>query len=154
MFCQRISQLHKIVIYIPNKWITYVLTDFSQAINASSANLLVILRKLWFFFLSDLDFFFWIGLTRVTWLVGLINVGTIQSHGLAWKEKRKEKRKSRNTLYSISKSITCLRVRLGTSYLVEIKNFLLKVLYIKLKVSWNSTLGPINSTKNCNETHE
>ena len=26
MFCQRISQLHKIVTYIPNKWITYVLT--------------------------------------------------------------------------------------------------------------------------------
>ena len=26
MFCQRISQLHKIVTYVPNKWITYVLT--------------------------------------------------------------------------------------------------------------------------------
>ena len=25
-FCQRISQLHKIVTYVPNKWITYVLT--------------------------------------------------------------------------------------------------------------------------------
>ena len=75
------------------------LLDFSQAINASSANLLVILSKLWFFFffLLDLDFLFWTGLTRVTWLVGLINVCTIQSHGLAWKKKRKEKRKSRDT---------------------------------------------------------
>ena len=26
MFCQRISQLHKIVTYVPNKWLTYVLT--------------------------------------------------------------------------------------------------------------------------------
>ena len=26
LFCQRISQLHKIVTYVPNKWITYVLT--------------------------------------------------------------------------------------------------------------------------------
>ena len=26
MFCQMISQLHKIVIYVPNKWLTYVLT--------------------------------------------------------------------------------------------------------------------------------
>ena len=26
VFCQRISQLHKIMTYVPNKWITYVLT--------------------------------------------------------------------------------------------------------------------------------
>ena len=76
--------------------------DLSQAINASSASLLVILRKLWFFFfLSALYFFFffffWTGLTRVIWLVGLINVGTIQSHGLAWKEKKEKKRESLGT---------------------------------------------------------
>ena len=29
-FCQRISQLHKILIYIPNKWNTYVLTTYTQ----------------------------------------------------------------------------------------------------------------------------
>ena len=27
-FCQKISELHKIVTYVPNKWITYVLTLF------------------------------------------------------------------------------------------------------------------------------
>ena len=32
MFCQRISQLHNIVAYVPNKWITYVLTIFPLAI--------------------------------------------------------------------------------------------------------------------------
>ena len=29
-FCQRISQLHKILTYIPNKWNTYVLTTYTQ----------------------------------------------------------------------------------------------------------------------------
>ena len=28
VFCQRISQLHKIMTYVPNKWITYVLTPW------------------------------------------------------------------------------------------------------------------------------
>ena len=32
-----------------------------------------------------------------------------------------------------------LRVCLGSAYFVEIENFLLKVLYIKIKISWNST---------------
>lgn len=104
----------------PSNLIKYLSTllDFSQAINASSANLFVVLSKLWFFFfLSDLDFFFCTGLTRVTWLVGLMNVCTIQSHGLAWKEKVKEKRKSRDTPNSIPKSITCLSVTLWLMHL-------------------------------------
>ena len=33
-------------------------------------------------------------------------------------------------------------------------HLLLKVLYIKVKISWNSTLGPINNTKKCSGTHE
>ena len=47
-----------------------------------------------------------------------------------------------------------LEFRLRTAYLAEIENFLLKVLYIKLKGSWNSTIGLMNSTKKCNGTHE
>ena len=43
---------------------------------------------------------------------------------------------------------------MGTVYLAEIENFLLKVLYIKLKDSWNSTIGPINNTKKCNGTYK
>ena len=31
-FCQRISQLHKILTYVPNKWITYVLTKANRTI--------------------------------------------------------------------------------------------------------------------------
>ena len=41
-----------------------------------------------------------------------------------------------------------LRVHLGTFYLVEIKNFLLKVVLIKLKSSWNNTIGLTNNIKN------
>lgn len=114
----------------PSNLIKFLSTivDLSQAINASSASLLVILRKLWFlFFLSALYFwFFWTGLTRVIWFVGLINVGTIQSHGLAWKEKRKEKRKSRDTSNPIPKSITCLSF---TFWLVHLRFFIIKFLY-------------------------
>ena len=40
-----------------------------------------------------------------------------------------------------------LRVCLGIAYLVEIENFLLKTLQIKLKGSWNSTVRLMNSTK-------
>ena len=46
------------------------------------------------------------------------------------------------------------RVRLEITYLSEIENFLMKILYIKLKSSWNGTVGSINSTKKCNETYE
>ena len=67
-------------------------------------------------------FFFWTRLTRVIWLVRL-NIGTIESHGLAWKEKRKEKRKFRDTPNSIPKSITCLSF---TLWLVHLKFFIIK----------------------------
>ena len=46
------------------------------------------------------------------------------------------------------------RVRLEITYLFEIENFLMKILYIKLKSSWNGIVGPINSTKKCNGTYE
>ena len=46
------------------------------------------------------------------------------------------------------------RVGLEITYLSEIENFLMKILYIKLKSSWNGTVRPINSTKKCNETYE
>ena len=46
------------------------------------------------------------------------------------------------------------RVRLEITYVFEIENFLMKILYIKLKSSWNDTVGPINSTKKCNGTYE
>ena len=46
------------------------------------------------------------------------------------------------------------RVRLEITYLSEIENFLMKILYIKLKSSWNGIVGPINSTKKCNGTYE
>ena len=39
---------------------------------------------------------------------------------------------------------------MGTAYLAETKNFVLKVLYIKLKSSKNNTLRLMNSTKKCN----
>ena len=39
-------------------------------------------------------------------------------------------------------------------YLAKIKIFLLKVLKIKVKVSWNSTVRFMNSTKKCSGTHE
>ena len=47
-----------------------------------------------------------------------------------------------------------LRICLGTVYLTETENFLLKILSIKLKVNWNSTSGPINNTKKCNGTYK
>ena len=40
--------------------------------------------------------------------------------------------------------IVCLR----SAYFIEIEIFLLKVLYIKINVSWNSTVGFMNSSKN------
>ena len=36
----------------------------------------------------------------------------------------------------------------GTTYLIKIENFLLKILLIKIKVSWNNTVRLINSIKN------
>ena len=47
-----------------------------------------------------------------------------------------------------------LWVRLGTTYLAEIENFLLKILLIKVKANWNSTVGLMNSTKKYSGTHE
>ena len=47
-----------------------------------------------------------------------------------------------------------VRVYLGSTYFAETENFLLNVLYIKAKISWNSTVRFINSTKKCSETHE
>ena len=41
-----------------------------------------------------------------------------------------------------------LSVNLESTYLTEIENFLLKVLYIKLKVNWNNTMKLMNSNKN------
>ena len=46
------------------------------------------------------------------------------------------------------------RVGLEITYLSEIENFLMKILYIKLKSSWNGTVRFINSTKKCNEAYE
>ena len=40
-----------------------------------------------------------------------------------------------------------LRVHFGRAYFVKIKFFLLKVLWIKLKDSWNSMMKLINNTK-------
>ena len=47
-----------------------------------------------------------------------------------------------------------LKVCLGSVYFAETENFLLKVLKIKVKVSWNNTMRPMNSTKKCSGTHE
>ena len=41
----------------------------------------------------------------------------------------------------LKKKNDILRVYLDTAYFAKIKNLLLKVLYIKVKVSWNSTVG-------------
>ena len=38
-FCQRISQLHKIVTYDPNMWNTYVLTDLIISMHPYEMNL-------------------------------------------------------------------------------------------------------------------
>ena len=45
-------------------------------------------------------------------------------------------------------------IYLDTVYFAKIENLLLKVLYIKKKISWNSTVGFINSTKKYNGTHK
>ena len=42
-----------------------------------------------------------------------------------------------------------ISVRLGFAYFAEIENFLLKILLIKVKVSWNSIVKLMNSTKKC-----
>ena len=47
-----------------------------------------------------------------------------------------------------------LRVCLESAYFAKIENSFLKILQIKVKVNWNSIVGPMNSTKKCNETHE
>ena len=39
-------------------------------------------------------------------------------------------------------------VYLDTVYFAKIENLLLKVLQIKVKISWNSTMRLMNSTKN------
>ena len=46
------------------------------------------------------------------------------------------------------------KVCLNTAYFAETENLLLKVLYIKVKVSWNNIMRPINSTKKYNKTYE
>ena len=43
---------------------------------------------------------------------------------------------------------------MDTVYFTEIEKLLLKVLYIKVKVSWNSTVGHINSAKKCNKIYK
>ena len=45
-------------------------------------------------------------------------------------------------------------VSLRSIYFAETEIFLLKVLYIKGKVSWNNIVRPMNSTKKYNETHK
>ena len=47
-----------------------------------------------------------------------------------------------------------IMVYLDTAYFAEIENFLLKILQIKVKVSWNSTVGHMNNVKKCSETHK
>ena len=47
-----------------------------------------------------------------------------------------------------------LRVCLNTAYVAETKKLLLKVLLIKVKVSWNSIVRSINSAKKCSEVHK
>ena len=54
----------------------------------------------------------------------------------------------------VASSRNIFRVCLDTTYFAKIENLLLKVLYIKKKISWNSTVGFINSTKKCNGTHK
>ena len=45
-------------------------------------------------------------------------------------------------------------VRLGFTYFAEIENFLLKILLIKVKVSWNSIVKFMNSIKKYSGSHE
>ena len=47
-----------------------------------------------------------------------------------------------------------LRVYLDTAYFVETEKLLLKVMYIKVKTSWNSTVKTMNSVKKCSGAHE
>ena len=66
---------------------------------------------------------------------------------------------SKTTLSSISLTGTSLhssasRICLGSAYFTVTKNSLLKVLQINVKVSCNSIVGPINSTKKCNRTYK
>ena len=45
-------------------------------------------------------------------------------------------------------------VCLGFAYFAETENFLLKECQIKVKISWNSTVRPINNTKKYSEAYE
>ena len=45
-------------------------------------------------------------------------------------------------------------VRMETIYLIETEIFLMKILYIKIKISWNSIVKLINNTKKYSETYE
>ena len=45
--------------------------------------------------------------------------------------------------------IIVLWVWLKSTYFVKIEKFLLKVLYMKIKVNWNSKVEPTNNTKKC-----
>ena len=47
-----------------------------------------------------------------------------------------------------------LRICLGFAYFAKTENFLLKLLWINVKVSRNSIVRLMNSTKKCRETHE
>ena len=49
--------------------------------------------------------------------------------------------------YIIKPQSNQYKVCLDTAYFAKTKNLLLKVLYIKIKISWNSTVGLMNSTK-------
>ena len=58
-------------------------------------------------------------------------------------------------------NLSHLGARLGTAYLAEAKKFFAKSTVNKGKSNWNnkvrlinSTVGPMNSTKKCNKTHE
>ena len=47
-----------------------------------------------------------------------------------------------------------LRICLGFAYFAKTENFLLKLLWINVKVSLNSIVRLMNSTKKCRETRE
>ena len=58
-------------------------------------------------------------------------------------------------------NLSHLGVRLRTAYLAKTKNFFAKSTVNKGKSNWNSKVrlinnivGPMNSTKKCNRTHE
>ena len=47
-----------------------------------------------------------------------------------------------------------LNVYLGFAYFTKTENFLLKVLYTKIKVSLNNLVGHMNNAKNYSRTYE